>query len=79
MKKTITRKDGTVEVLEGTPAEFVEYDQLVSKQTAVDQGEKKVDDTVKRLYKQLERTPTRIKPWWDRPLSGPYPGYEHGD
>lgn len=60
MKKTITRKDGTVEVFEGTPEELAEWERRLNETPVSRPSEKKKEKKVlneQELRKLLEQTP----------------------
>lgn len=53
MKKSITKSDGTVEILEGTPEEFAEYEKILGEKIFSQNVGKKILDGITNNLKKV--------------------------
>lgn len=60
MKKTITKPDGSVEIVEGTAEEIAEYERKLSSTNVKEQDEKKKDLLLEKLLED-KRSPFNIR------------------
>lgn len=75
MKKTITKQDGSVEVVEGTAEEIADYERKLKGHPVLEApkpGPGLLTDELQRLRDGMINTP-----WWTSPFHNNYPQLQH--